>query len=124
MIAKSRASNTMAATTRFCVTGSRLLTLTTTRRYIPVVARQIGCSAYPVTASSRRAREHAKECCFKVEFVNDDGSAFTREPSVSHFEYTVKKVGGKFLVQDLPVCVPWSQCPSELLLSPIAHRLS
>lgn len=52
---------------------------------------------------------------FNVQFVQDDGSLFTRGPCcgateaempmVSQFAYTVKKVDGKFLVQELPVYV-------------------
>jgi hypothetical protein len=46
------------------------------------------------------------EYLFTVEFRADDGSTFTREPSVKQFNYTVKKVDGQFLVQELPVYVP------------------
>ena len=42
---------------------------------------------------------------FIVEFMNDDGTLFTRGPSETQFEYTVKKVDNKFLVQDLPIYV-------------------
>jgi heat shock protein HslJ len=53
---------------------------------------------------------------FTVEFAQDDGSLFTRGPCcgvtetemppVSQFAYTVRKVNGQFLVQELPVYVP------------------
>ena len=53
---------------------------------------------------------------FKVEFMEDDGGLFIRgpccgaspeqEPPESRFTYTVKKVGYRFLVQELPVYVP------------------
>lgn len=43
---------------------------------------------------------------FTVEFMADDGGTFAREPSVERFDYTVKKVDGQFLVQELPVHVP------------------
>lgn len=46
------------------------------------------------------------EYLFTVEFANADGSLFTREPSVGRFDYTVRKVDGKFLMQELPVYVP------------------
>ena len=46
------------------------------------------------------------EYLFTVEFRADDGSTFVREPSVKRFNYTVKKVDGQFLVQELPVYVP------------------
>jgi len=53
---------------------------------------------------------------FTVEFANEDGSLFSRGPccgatetempTVSQFVYTVKQVGGEFLVQELPVYIP------------------
>lgn len=53
---------------------------------------------------------------FVVEFQNNDGSLFvlgpccgaTEEdmPPMSQFPYTVKKIDGQFLVQELPVFVP------------------
>jgi len=36
----------------------------------------------------------------------DDSSTFVSEPSVKQFNYTVKKVDGQFLVQELPVYFP------------------
>ena len=50
---------------------------------------------------------------FTVEFLNDDGTLFERGPccgattskTISQFAFTVKKVGGAYLVQDLPVYV-------------------
>jgi hypothetical protein len=55
------------------------------------------------------------EFSFVVEFINDDGTLFARgscwgneerEPPQTQFCFTVKKVGDRFLVQDLPVYVP------------------
>nr|HID12906.1 hypothetical protein [Anaerolineae bacterium] len=53
---------------------------------------------------------------FTVRFMNDDGSLFTRGPCCgateeemppqSEFIYTVRKVGDRFLVMELPVYVP------------------
>jgi len=58
----------------------------------------------------------ATEFRFIVEFMNDDGTLFVRGPCCgatekemppqSQFAYTVKKVEGRFLVQELPVLVP------------------
>lgn len=54
------------------------------------------------------------EFAFTVEFLNADGALFTRGPccgattgkTTSQFAFTVKKAGGAYLVQDLPVYVP------------------
>jgi hypothetical protein len=55
------------------------------------------------------------EFSFVVEFINDDGTLFARGPCCgteeretpqTQFCFTVKKVGDRFLVQDLPVYVP------------------
>jgi hypothetical protein len=53
---------------------------------------------------------------FVVDFMNDDGTLFARGPccgatesempTQTQFEYTVRNVGNRFLVQDLPVYVP------------------
>jgi hypothetical protein len=53
---------------------------------------------------------------FLVEFMNDDGTLFARGPccgatesempTQTQFQYTVRNVGNRFLVQDLPVYVP------------------
>ena len=53
---------------------------------------------------------------FTVRFMNDDGSLFTRGPCCgateeemppqSEFIYTVRKVGDRFLVMELPIYVP------------------
>jgi hypothetical protein len=43
---------------------------------------------------------------WQVGCAGDDGSTFTREPSAEPFNYTVRRVDGKFLVQELPVYVP------------------
>jgi hypothetical protein len=53
---------------------------------------------------------------FVVEFMNGDGTLFARGPccgatesempTQTQFQYTVRNVGNRFLVQDLPVYVP------------------
>jgi hypothetical protein len=56
----------------------------------------------------------AGEFNFVVEFLNDDGTTFelgpccgeTDGPVITRFPFNVKKVGGAYLVQDLPVYVP------------------
>ena len=41
-----------------------------------------------------------------VEFVREDGSLFELAPSETQFPFTIGKVDGRFLVQDLPVYMP------------------
>jgi hypothetical protein len=56
----------------------------------------------------------AGEFQFVVEFLNDDGTLFklgpvggeTSGPTYTQFTYTVRNVGGEYLVQDLPVYMP------------------
>lgn len=53
---------------------------------------------------------------FVVQFMDDDGTVFrhgpccggdeTDTPARTEFSYTVKKVGGRFLVQELPLVLP------------------
>lgn len=53
---------------------------------------------------------------FVVQFANSDGTLFkqvasggasaTEQPETTDFEYTVRKVGDKFLIQELPVYTP------------------
>ncbi len=57
-----------------------------------------------------------REFHFTVEFMTEDGKLFmrgpccganeTEEPPVSRFKYTVREVGDRFLVQELPPYVP------------------
>ncbi len=58
----------------------------------------------------------ATEINFIVEFSTEEGKLFVRgpccgateteQPPISRFKYTVRKVGGEFLVQELPPYVP------------------
>ncbi len=56
----------------------------------------------------------ATEFNFVVEFLNADGTTFkqgpccgeTEGPTITRFPFNVRKVGGAYLVQDLPVYVP------------------
>jgi hypothetical protein len=53
---------------------------------------------------------------FVVQFMDDDGTVFrhgpccggdeTETPAQTEFSYTVKKVGGRFLVQEMPIVLP------------------
>jgi hypothetical protein len=65
-----------------------------------------GLQCLAIKAIAVEQEVSAVEYLFTVEFADDDGSTFARESSVERFDYTVKKVDGEFLVQELPVYVP------------------
>jgi len=63
----------------------------------------------------RKEEVSPTEFTFTVEFINDDGTLFERgpccgteekEPPQTLFPFTVKKVDGRLLVQEMPVYVP------------------
>jgi Tol biopolymer transport system component len=80
-----------------------------------------GCTMNGLQCLSIRTIVHGEkvspiEFRFTVEFTNDDGTLFVRGPCCgatetemppqTQFTYVVKKVGDRFLIQDLPVYVP------------------
>lgn len=65
-----------------------------------------GLQCLKITAIVQQAEMSPTEFRFIVEFMNNDGTIFTRGPSETQFEYTVEKVDDRFLLQDLPVYVP------------------
>ncbi len=78
--------------------------------------RQNGFQCLELKSIVEQTLQSATETRFTVEFTTTDGRLFVRGPccgatetempSVSRFEYTVKKIGDSFLVQELPVYVP------------------
>jgi hypothetical protein len=65
-----------------------------------------GLQCLPVKIIVGEQARSAGEVRFTVEFMADNGSTFARSRSATQFEYTVRKVEGRFLVQELPVYVP------------------
>lgn len=78
--------------------------------------RQNGFMCLEIRSILQEVPMSTNEIRYTVEFTTTDGKLFVRGPccgateaempSVSRFHYSVKRVGNRFLVQDLPVYVP------------------